>query len=248
MRNRSVRVLAAVVCMFGPAFGQSAPRLPDIPYLGANAGKPDLGNNKGMWDVPRIFDMNKAEAGVTLNQDVPFTPLGKKTYQERQDDLQKFDPEARCMPPGVPRMMYTPYPAQIFQLPDRVLFIYEGGTHVWRSIFVDGRQHPKDINPTWLGDSIGHWEGDTLVVDRIAFVDGVWLDQEAHPHSDKLHVIERYHRVDLGHLETEVTVEDPGILAKPYTMKRVSDLAPGEEIREFICTENNRDLSHLVGK
>jgi len=82
----------------------------------------------------------------------------------------------------------------------------------------------------------------------VNFEDQVWLDQDAHPHSDQLHIIERYRRPDLGHLETEVTVEDPGILARPYTMKRVSDLAPGEEIREFICTENNRDIEHLVGR
>ena len=88
----------------------------------------------------------------------------------------------------------------------------------------------------------------TLIVDRINFVDEVWLDQEAHPHSDKLHVIERYRRPDLGHLEAEVTVEDPGVLARAYTFKRVAELAPTEEIREFICNENNSDLQHLVGQ
>ena len=85
-------------------------------------------------------------------------------------------------------------------------------------------------------------------LDRIGFHDRVWLDQDAHPHSEKLHVVERYRRPDLGHLETEITVEDPGILTKPWTMKRVSDLAPTEEIFEFICPENNRDVEHLVGK
>jgi len=118
----------------------------------------------------------------------------------------------------------------------------------FHQIYLDGRQHPKEPDPLWYGNSIGHWEGDTLVVDRVNFEEQVWLDQEAHPHSDRLHVIERYHRVDLGHLETEVTVEDPGVLAKPWTLKRVSDLAPGEEIREFMCAENNRDLDHLVGR
>jgi hypothetical protein len=85
-------------------------------------------------------------------------------------------------------------------------------------------------------------------VDRVAFNDTVWLDQEMHPHTDKLHVIERYRRPDVGHLEAEVTVEDPGTVAKPYTIKRVSELAPTEEIYEFICPENNRDLPHMIGK
>jgi hypothetical protein len=109
--------------------------------------------------------------------------------------------------------------------------------------------HPKEPDfDLWYGDSIGHWEDDTLVVDRVTFKDEVWLDEEAHPHSDKLHVVERFRRPDLGHLERTVIVEDPGVLAKPWTMKQVSDLAAGEEIREFICAENNRDVPHLVGK
>ena len=111
-----------------------------------------------------------------------------------------------------------------------------------------GRSHPKEADPLWYGDSVARWDGDTLVVDRVNFDEGVWLDQDAHPHSDKLHVIERVRRPDLGHLETEITVEDPAVLAKPWTFKRTSDLAAGHSIREFMCTENNRDLEHLVGK
>ena len=95
---------------------------------------------------------------------------------------------------------------------------------------------------------MGRWDGDTLVVDRVNFVDEVWLDQEAHPHSEKLHVIERYRRPDLGHLEAQITVEDPGVLAKPWTFTRVAELAPTEEVREFICPENNSDLGHIFGK
>jgi hypothetical protein len=118
----------------------------------------------------------------------------------------------------------------------------------FHQIYLDGRKLPADATPEWYGHNYGHWEGDTLVVDRFGFNEQSWLDQESHPHSDKLHVIERYTRPDLGHLETEVTVEDPGVLAKSYTMKRVSDLAPNEEMYEFICPENNRDVEHMIGK
>ncbi len=94
---------------------------------------------------------------------------------------------------------------------------------------------------------IGRWDGDTLVVDRVGFDPRVWLDVESHPHSDKLHIVERYHRPDLGHMEIEITVDDPGVLAKPYTLKRVADLAH-EEIFEYICQENNRDVQHMVSE
>jgi hypothetical protein len=118
----------------------------------------------------------------------------------------------------------------------------------FHQIYLDGRAHPKDPMPAWYGNNVGRWDGDTLIIDRIGFNDKVWLDQAAHPHSEKLHVVERWRRPDLGHLETEITVEDPTILTKPWTMNRVSELAPTEEIFEFICPENNRDVEHLVGK
>jgi hypothetical protein len=118
----------------------------------------------------------------------------------------------------------------------------------FHQIYLDGRSHPEDPNPGWYGHSIGRWEGDVLVVDRVGFDDRVWLDQGGHPHSSKLHVVERYRRPDFGHLETVVTVEDPGILAKPYTTVKMSELAPTEEIHEFICNENERDDAHLIGK
>jgi hypothetical protein len=110
------------------------------------------------------------------------------------------------------------------------------------------RSHPEDPNPGWYGHNTGNWDGDTLVIDRVAFDERIWLDQGGHPHSPKLHVVERYTRPDLGHLESEVTVEDPGVLAKPYTIKRVAQLAQGYDIYEFICAENERDVPHMVSK
>src|SRR3984957_8571819 len=129
----------------GPPAGP-APRLPDNPYYGVNAGKPDFGGlAKGMWQVPYIIDMQKQGRGPDGGPVVvPFTPLGKKIFDERTESHSKDDPEGFCLPPGVPRMMYTPYPTEIFQLPDRILFIYEGGAHVWRIIWMDGRKQPVD--------------------------------------------------------------------------------------------------------
>jgi hypothetical protein len=130
---------------------------------------PDLGNGKGVWN-PRIV-ANIAGVGpggprrspVEKIVDVPFQPWAKKVYEERLATLSKDDPEGLCLPPGIPRMMATPFPFQIYQVPGRVIFLFEGGAHMWRVIYTDGRSHPKDPNPTYLGDSIGRWEGDTLL-------------------------------------------------------------------------------------
>jgi hypothetical protein len=195
-------------------------------------GKPDM---SGTWWSPRTVDPGKPE----------FLPEAQAIAKQRADNNRKDSPQARCLPAPVIRL--GPIYATV-QSAGMMVIISDDDSPGFHQIYIDGRQHPKDPAPGWYGHNVGHWDGDTLVVDRIAFVDGVWLDQDAHPHTDKLHVIERYRRPDLGHLETEITVDDPGVLAKPYTMKRVSDLAPTEDIYEFICPENNRDLQHLVGK
>lgn len=195
-------------------------------------GKPDF---SGIWWSPRTVDPGKPE----------FLPKAQMVAKERAENNRIDSPQARCLPAPVLRLgpVY-----ELVQSPLAIVEISDDDSPGFHQIYLDGRPHPKDPNPAWYGDNVGHWEGDTLVVDRIGFDERVWLDQEAHPHSDKLHVIERYRRPDLGHLETEITVEDSGVLAKPFTMKRVSELAPTERIYEFICQENNKDVSHLVGK
>ena len=233
----------------GPPAGP-APRLPDNPFYGVNAGKPDFGGlAKGMWQVPYIIDMQKQgrapDGGPVV---VPFTPLAKKIFDERTETHSKDDPEGYCLPPGVPRMMYTPYPTEIFQMPDRILFIYEGGAHVWRIIWMDGRQQPKDPNPNYLGYSVGHWEGDTLVVDTIGMNERTWLDAAGHPHGEKLHVTEKFTRPDSNTLRLEATIDDPDYYTKPWTVVTTARWAPGQELMEYICQENNKDMQHLVGK
>ena len=223
-----------------------APRLPD--------GHPDLGNNKGSWN-PRIIE-NIAGVGPGLvarspvehKVDVPFQPWAQALYEKRIGSLQLDDPEARCLPPGIPRMMATPFPFQIYQLPDRIIFLYEGGAHVWRIIYMDGRAHPKDPNPTFLGDSVGRWEGDTLVVDVVGFNDRTWLDQDGHPHTEALHVIERYTRTDEMTLHYEAMIDDPKTYTKPWTTSYTIPWSPGTELLEYICQEDNQDLRHMVGK
>jgi hypothetical protein len=194
-------------------------------------GKPDL---SGVWWQPRTVDPGKPE----------FLVSAIAIQRQRQEANGKDNPQAHCLPSGPLRNGPL---WEFVQSKDFLVYISDDESPGFHQIYLDGRSHPADPNPAWYGHSIGRWDGDTLVVDRVGFDPRVWLDLESHPHSDKLHIIERYHRPDLGHLEIEITVDDPGVLAKPWTQKRVADLA-NEEIFEFICTENNRDVQHLVGK
>jgi hypothetical protein len=194
-------------------------------------GKPDL---SGVWWRPNTVDPGKPE----------FLPAALAIQRQRIESNGKDSPQAHCLPSGPLRNGPI---WEFVQSKDYLVYISDDESPGFHQIYLDGRGHPADPNPAWYGHSFGRWDGDTLVVDRVAFDDRVYLDQESHPHSDKLHIVERYHRPDLGHLEIEITVDDPGILAKPWTQKRVADLAH-EEIFEFICTENNRDIQHLVGK
>ena len=113
---------------------------------------------------------------------------------------------------------------------------------------MDGRKHPDDPDPTWYGHSVGHYEGDTLVIDTIGFNDKFWFDFRGHPHTEKLHTIERYTRTDLGLLENKVTIDDPGAYSRPFTVAFTARLRPNEELMEYICQENNQDVKHLTGK
>ena len=212
---------------------------PSGPTPRARDGKPDL---SGIWgpDHNFIYDINSAlKPGDTL----PLQPWAAKLTKER---MSRHDPEANCLPAGVPRM--APYPWKIVQTPNLVVFLYEGNIHSYRQVFLDGRGHPKEMNPTWYGDSIGHWEGDTLVVDTAGFNDRFWFDFAGHPHTEQLHITERFHRPDAAHLEAEVTIDDPGAYTRPFTMYGHFPLLAHTEIMEYVCNENNQDVEHIVGK
>ena len=208
-----------------------APHLP--------GGTPDL---SGVWmgGGSNSGDITKA---LKPGDTVTMTPWAEKIFKSR---LAVEDPEANCLPTGVPRV--APYPWKIVQTPTLIAFLFEGNIHSYRQIFLDGKPHPKDLDPTWYGDSRGRWEGDTLVVDTIGFNDRFWFDFAGHPHTEKLHVVERYRRPDLGHLEDEVTIDDPGAYTKPFTLYGHFPLQAGTEIMEYICNENNLDVQHIVGK
>jgi hypothetical protein len=202
----------------GVVAAQSAPRAKD--------GKPDL---TGVWNPDGKFagDFSKA---LKPGEKMTLLPQAEKSMKELKA---KGDPVSRCLPMGVPRL--SAYPIKIVQTPSEVFILQEGDIHTFRIIYVGGRPHPAEVNPTWYGDSIGKWDGDTLVVDTIGFNDRTWLDAVGHPHTEQLHVTERYRRPSLDNLQLEVTVEDPGAYAKPFTIAGAFRLLPDKELRERYC-------------
>ncbi len=202
------------------------PRLPD--------GKPDLGGD-GVWFPLRIGDL---ASGADYKVDVPFLKWAKAKFEENHAHPEKRenDPAARCLPEGVPRISYTPNAFQILQLPNRIVFVYEGGTHIWRTVWMDGRAHPKDPNPNWMGDAIGHWEGDSLVVDSVGFNDRTWLDDAGHPHTERLHVVEKYTRTGPLAMKYDVVIDDPGAYTQSWTVSTRIPFRPGAKLVEYICT------------
>jgi len=220
------------------AYGQATPAA-SKPVPRTADGHPDL---NGIWGPDRNFIY---DIGSTLKKGETL-PLQSWAEKATKEHMSKDDPEANCLPAGVPRM--APYPWKIVQQPKLVVFLFEGNIHTYRQIFLDGRPHPEDPDPTWYGHSIGRWDGDTLVVDSIGFNDKFWFDFAGHPHTEKLHVTERFRRSDYGHLDLEVVIDDPGAYTKPFTMYGRSPLVENSEIMEYICNENNQDLSHIVGK
>jgi hypothetical protein len=218
-------ILITLLAAFQAATEQPAPRTPD--------GKVDL---SGVWNVGTSFG--------NLGQ-VPLQPWAEALYQERRRTQSKHDPEGFCLPAGVPRI--SPFPYKIVQTPNLIVILDEGNVHSYRQFFMDGRGHPQNSEPLWMGHSIARWEGDTLVVDTVGFNEKTWLNGQGVPHTDKLHVIERITRPESGRLEIEITIEDTGAFTQPHKFRRTHTLMPGAELLEYVCNEFNIDKDRLVG-
>jgi len=253
-------LLIAVTCLL-PAPGSAqwlrypTPGIPRTrdgkPNLTAPAPKTPQGNAdlSGIWlvDVDKYF--------FDLASDLPpdavkFQPWAKALSDQREGNLHKDDPLALCMPPGVPRVNTNiNFPFKIIQTPQEVVMLYETSSiPVFRQVFMDGRPLPQDPQPSWSGYSVGKWENGALKVDTVGFNDRGWIDTaKGHPQTDALHVTERFRRVDFGHLEITVTIDDPKAYTAPWTAKIPLHLLADTEILETVC-ENQRGIEHMVGK
>jgi len=216
----------------GPAKG-AVPRLPD--------GTVNLGD--GVWVGGGPVNDMEAQGGLKKGEmDALMLPWAKALMATR-DETQ--EPHNACLPMGVPRV--TPFPYRFVQnythkAPTHMFILHEGNIHTYRQIFMDGRKHPAELDPTWLGHSIGRFETkDTLVIDTVGYNDKFWFDRRGHPHTEQLHTIERWTRLSLGELENKFTLDDPGAYSKPIDFRFVATLMPPEdELLEYICQENNQ--------
>lgn len=245
------------------------PRTPDgRPNLAAKTpraadGKPDLsglwqtdvappeimarllpgGNGEGA-DGPSQYFLNvlydfKPDQGLLL-------PAAAASFRQRVKDFTRESPLSHCLPTGMPMVVYAPAPFKIAQTPGLTVMIYERDT-TFRQVYTDGRDLPVDPQPAWMGYSVGKWDGDTLAIDTVGLTDRSWLDARGHTHSEALHLTERYHRVDFGHMEVQMTFDDPKTYTKPFTINLKQHLLADTDLLESFC-ENEKDMRHIERK
>jgi hypothetical protein len=251
LRNLRFSILALLLVFPGaaqwiklPTVG--IPRTKDgKPNLSAPApkkadGKPDF---SGIWEVPTgDYLANLATDGI----EVPMQPWAAALFKERQESNGIGRPSEHCLPHSVTDFDAHFTPRKLIQLPDEIVLLFEQ-YHSFREIFTDSRSLPDVQQPAWFGYSVGHWEGDTLVVNTIGVSEETWLDDAGHPHTEEMRIVERFRRPDFGHMEVELTINDPKAYTKPWTVKLPWRLVPDTELLDGVC-QNEKDFQHLVGK
>jgi hypothetical protein len=233
---------------------KAAPRWPD--------GRVNMGASPGQFGVwlpysgvlERLVNPDDADAetekqfpGRPKVRDVPFQQWARALYDYRNGN--QFEPHTRCKPSAGPRQFLTPYGVEFVDLPElkRVFIIDLGGPHAYRTIYLDGRNHPKDLTLSYYGHSIGHWEGDTLVVDTRGFNEGFWFDRSGLPHTEQLHMIERFTRTDSKTIQYQVTIDDPGAYTREWSSSFLMGWDGEQDLFEYICQDNNLATDLLVG-
>jgi hypothetical protein len=235
-----------------PNLKAPTPRLPD--------GKPDL---SGLWHAgnrnpcqPGTGEFIRCDSeiggssfGSNLGRSLPggalpYQPWAAKLAAERAADLSRDDPHVRCLPDNPPRAWTLPHLTKTIHNPKLLVLLYEVNA-MYRQIFIDGRPFPEDMNPTWNGYSVGHWEGDTLVVETRGFRDNLWIDTGGSPMSDVAKMTEKIRRPNYGTLELEITIDDPKVYTRPFTVNLVEDLELDTELADEFCLENEKSYERM---
>jgi hypothetical protein len=208
-----------------------------------------FGNNVDQIDVPGMEADTISKYGINILLDFkpeesPMRPEGAAIFRR---NAAASLPSSQCLPIGVPLDTMLSEVSKIVQTPALIVIMLENDSAV-RQVYLDGRELPQDPSPSWFGYSVGRWDGDTLVVDTIGFNDKSWLDLMGHPHSDAMHLTERYRRRDFGHMEVETTVDDPKLYTRPFTVKVTHQLLADSDILEYICAENEKDDHHMKSR
>jgi len=222
----------------------------DGPLLRPETSASDPRDLSGVWFI-RLYN---PQINSTLGRLPPFTARGKAEWDARvkaeNDGSPMADASSYCWPHGVPRVMNSPYPIQIIQTAGETVFVHEVAHNI-RHIYMD-QPHPQPVTPSFMGDSVGHWEGDTLVIDTIGLNDRTWIDEIGVIHGKQLHVVERIRKIEDGHaLENVVRLEDPDYFTQPWYARITYAWRPDLRIAEYICEENNRNMpvsGHTVAK
>ena len=275
MPNRSGALLLAIVALIGMpslGFGQwlkyptdGVPKNADgtpnrnAPTPRLPTGKPDF---SGLWHATAPGRCGAAagqfiECGVeiggsplggnlgrNLPEGLPYLPHAAKLAKERRADDSRDDPHVRCLPDSVPRMWTLPHLTKAVHTPKLLVLLYEVNA-TYRQIFLDGRPFPQDMNPAWTGYSVGHWEGDTLVVETRGFRDNLWIDMQGSPMSDAAKMTERIRRPNFGTLQIDLTIDDPKSYTKPFTVKLTETLEADTELVDEFCLENEKSYERM---
>ena len=247
------KALLAISCVAFPLAAQWEPRkssaVPRKPDGSPNLEAPAPRTREGRPDLSGIWGTNPGAYGMNIAADLAPSDIAAPAAaarKQRMETLWRDDPaQFQCLPQGPRSYFYTPLLNRILQTPEIIAVLNEDLSY--RQIFLDGRPLPKDPNPTFMGYSVGHWEGDTLVVESSGFNDRTWLDLGGYPHSERLRVTERYRRKDFGHMEIAMVFTDPVYFAKPITVPIQATLAADTDLIEYVCAENEQDRKHLVG-
>ena len=248
MRNRAVTFILAGISALALPFALSAqsPQQHGTAKPAAESAPAPVHDLSGVWNMHSTPAQRKYTGSTYTAEPPEMTPWGQEKYMAnkpsngpRTHSLKETDDPVlrQCLPPGTPRIYLQPFPFQIVQTPKEIFMIFEYD-HTVRQIFMDGRAHPEDITPTYMGHSIGKWDGDALVVDTVGFNDKTWLDRDGHPHSDQLHVIERFHRIDRDNMTIDITMDDPKALVQSWKSQLNFQLKPDWDIMELACTDN----------
>jgi hypothetical protein len=264
------RTVLYIACLLSvPATARSqwpARTIPDRPLSGngtvsvtvptprTSGGTPDLsglwipepdprGNPEGVENT--VFPRYLMNVAQDLRETNLLVPAAAALYRERLATDGVNDPIAHCQPPGSARVFSLPKPTKIVETPGLTLLLHEHDT-TYRQIFTDGRPLPEDPVPTWMGYSIGRWDHDTFVVTTTGLTDRSWLDAGGHPHTEALVMTERFRRIDVGHMDVEVTYTDPATFRTPLTITQKLRLLPGQELIEYFCSDNEKDQQRYV--
>lgn len=219
------------------------PRWPDgRPNLGTGPGEKGVWQGDGRLAInPKSYEPRTTQGAPIHIDNVPLQPWARALVDYRHENVLKFEPHPRCKPSGGPRQFVTPYGIEIVDLPElhRVYVFDIGGPHSFKTVYMDRKEHPKDLAPSYYGHSIGRWEGDTLVIDTVGFNEKFWMNRDGLPHTSQLHLTERLTRLDFRTLKYEVTIDDPGAYTAPWTSGFNMRWTEGLDLFEYVCQDNN---------